>query len=293
MRCIFCKQDSSASKSIEHIIPESLGNTTSVLPKGVVCDKCNNYFARKVEQPFLESTEIKSLRFREAIPNKKGFVPPINGILNQEIPVKVYNPLPGVPLFSCGGDMIFAIDSEYYDALKNIQTGNIYAPAFVDEMIPESSAIISRFVAKIALESLAERFYKHEGGLDYLIDDSAFDPIRHYARVGGKAVWPYHIRRIYNMDKQWADNAGAFYQVVHESDFLVIPADEHVDLCNDNPVLVYPYFVLALFGLEFVINIGDSGADSLSIYQSWLKEHDNISPLYNEKNRGVDMSAKN
>ena len=26
MRCIFCKQDSSISRTIEHIIPESLGN---------------------------------------------------------------------------------------------------------------------------------------------------------------------------------------------------------------------------------------------------------------------------
>jgi hypothetical protein len=55
MRCIFCKNDSSNSKSVEHIIPESLGNTTRTLPKGVVCDTCNNYFARKVEKPFLEA----------------------------------------------------------------------------------------------------------------------------------------------------------------------------------------------------------------------------------------------
>ncbi len=78
MRCLFCKQDSSASKSVEHIIPESLGNTTSVLPKGIVCDKCNNYFSRKIEQPFLESPAIKTLRFQEAIPNKRGKVPPVD-----------------------------------------------------------------------------------------------------------------------------------------------------------------------------------------------------------------------
>ena len=49
MRCLFCKQDSSNTKSVEHIIPESLGNKTLILPRGYVCDKCNNYFAIKVE----------------------------------------------------------------------------------------------------------------------------------------------------------------------------------------------------------------------------------------------------
>ena len=71
MRCLFCKQDSSNTKSVEHIIPESLGNKTLILPRGYVCDKCNNYFAIKVEKPFMELPEIRQLRFQELIPNKK------------------------------------------------------------------------------------------------------------------------------------------------------------------------------------------------------------------------------
>lgn len=54
MRCFFCKEDSSSSKSIEHIVPESIGNKAFTLPCGYVCDKCNNYLAREVEKPFLE-----------------------------------------------------------------------------------------------------------------------------------------------------------------------------------------------------------------------------------------------
>lgn len=38
--CIFCNQDSTESKSIEHIIPESLGKDELILDKGIVCDKC-------------------------------------------------------------------------------------------------------------------------------------------------------------------------------------------------------------------------------------------------------------
>jgi hypothetical protein len=64
MRCIFCKQDRSESRSVEHILPESHGNSKRMLPKGVVCDGRNNYFAESVEQPFLESDAVKVMRFK-------------------------------------------------------------------------------------------------------------------------------------------------------------------------------------------------------------------------------------
>jgi hypothetical protein len=67
MRCIFCKQDSKDSKTIEHIIPESLGNKDHILLSGVVCDKCNNYFGLKVEKPLLETDYFKQARFRNSI----------------------------------------------------------------------------------------------------------------------------------------------------------------------------------------------------------------------------------
>lgn len=37
------------TKSEEHIIPKSLGNEKFVLPKGTICDKCNNYFALNMD----------------------------------------------------------------------------------------------------------------------------------------------------------------------------------------------------------------------------------------------------
>src|SRR5215217_7224004 len=89
MRCIFCKADSSASHSIEHIIPESLGNTRFVLPRGIVCDCCNNYFARKVEAPFLTSPALRYLRFHEELGNKRGRVPSVEGLILPNIPVRV------------------------------------------------------------------------------------------------------------------------------------------------------------------------------------------------------------
>lgn len=81
MRCIFCKKDGTTSVSKEHIIPESLGNTLHTLPLGVVCDTCNDYFAREVEKPFLESEPVRSLRFEQAIINKRGKIPTLTGVI--------------------------------------------------------------------------------------------------------------------------------------------------------------------------------------------------------------------
>ena len=44
-KCIFCKESGDIFHTIEHIVPESLGNTEDILHKGV-CDKCQNYFGR-------------------------------------------------------------------------------------------------------------------------------------------------------------------------------------------------------------------------------------------------------
>jgi hypothetical protein len=90
MRCIFCKSDASSSTSREHIIPESLWNTKQVLPAGVVCDKCNNYFSREVEKPFLQSPAISALRFHEALPSKRGIIPPMLGLIQPDIPAACY-----------------------------------------------------------------------------------------------------------------------------------------------------------------------------------------------------------
>lgn len=76
MRCIFCKTESAGTRSIEHVIPESLGNTDHVLPVGLVCDGCNQYFGTKIEQPLLSSPIIRHLRRDMTIVNKRGRLPP-------------------------------------------------------------------------------------------------------------------------------------------------------------------------------------------------------------------------
>ena len=283
MRCLFCKQDSSNSKSVEHIIPESLGNTTSVLPKGVICDKCNNYFARKVEQPFMESIDILTLRFRESIPNKRGIVPPMKGFSYGGIPVKVYNPFPSAPFF-VRKEKIIAIDAAPADISKILQHGRIITPAFVDDVIPLNTKTISRFIAKVAFESLAKKLIEQTGGLDYLIDESIYEPIRNYVRIGNTENWPCNIRRLYDMDKIWQNVDGEDYQILHESDFLFIPVNENTNNLNNGYIQGHLYFIFVLLGLEFTINIANSESDGLDPYMNWLKENKNICPLYIGRN---------
>jgi hypothetical protein len=75
MRCIFCRCRSDNAKSVEHIVPESLGNTRHTLPKGAICDQCNNYFARKIEHPVLSHRSFRNLRAWNGIRSKKGRTP--------------------------------------------------------------------------------------------------------------------------------------------------------------------------------------------------------------------------
>jgi hypothetical protein len=53
--CIICLTNDHPP-SVEHIVPRALGNIHYILPKGVVCQRCNNRFA-KSENAVLNSTE--------------------------------------------------------------------------------------------------------------------------------------------------------------------------------------------------------------------------------------------
>lgn len=81
MRYLFCKADSSGSRSVEHGIPEALGNRSFVLPREVVCDRCNNYFAVKLEKPLLDEGWLFTLRARQGVPTKRGRLMPVSGRL--------------------------------------------------------------------------------------------------------------------------------------------------------------------------------------------------------------------
>ena len=259
MRCIFCKSDADSSRSREHIIPESLWNVSHVLPPGIVCDKCNNYFSREVEKPFLESPAILALRFQEALPSKRGIIPPIAGMV-----------LPNIPAYVCRhteGQFIgsITIPEQFVPAFMQKSEGRLVFPV---GGAPPQGKILSRFLAKIAMEAMAQRLLEFPAMLEQLATDTQTDAIRNHVRRGEIDLWPVHVRRIYDADARVVYGQPQLEQTVHEFDFL---QTEQLEL----------YFVLALFGIEMTINMGGPMIEG---YIDWLQKHDGVSPLYYGKN---------
>ena len=75
--CIFCRQHDGGFTSVEHVLPESLGNIELVLPRGVVCDRCNTLGSR-YEQDLLLFPPIALYKVIQGQVNKKGRRPSLN-----------------------------------------------------------------------------------------------------------------------------------------------------------------------------------------------------------------------
>lgn len=261
MRCIFCRRDSTSSRSREHIVPESLGNTSLVLPKGVVCDNCNNYFSREVEKPFLDSDAIRVLRFHQGLESKKGRVPSLTGLITPGVPVIVTR-------FPRRNYTAVDVPTEALELVTRSESGSLILPT--GGPAPDVQ-VVSRFMAKVALEAMAARVVGHSGGQDYLCDEHQLDHLRNHARHGRVARWPVHTRRIYAANAKTSLPDGQPEQVLHESDFLATSWGEW-------------FFVLAIFGLEFAINLGEPEIEG---YERWLRENNEASPLYRADKLGL------
>lgn len=257
MRCIFCKESSTNSKSKEHIIPESLGNKDLVLRPGIVCDNCNQYFAIKIEKPMLEMNYFKNLRFRNDIKSKKG--------KNISYPTLFLGKKGGWNNMYRDGNSIWfeGDDSNIINLLKGSKSGSFM---FEEIDMPEPNNIhISRFLAKTALESFALKAGVNKKHLNEVINLKDLDPLREYARFGKGEQWLYNQRRIYSEETRFRDPVfhPEPYELLHELDFLIIEPG------------IY-YFVLVIMGVEYVINCG---ASELNLFHNWLVKNKNESPI--------------
>lgn len=235
MRCIFCKKVSTSSRSVEHIIPESLANLEHVLPPGVVCDKCNNYIAREVEKPLLDSCYFREKRFHSCLPNKEKRIPPIDGIHLQslthiQLTKSIDDPTTSI---SVAPD---ADESKWIKSLQALESGTLIIPIAKKP----DDYVISRFVAKVGLEVLAHRVLNVEGAINEIVDQPQLDQLRDFVRQGSPGnPWPYSSRAIYPPHFQFRD-ASETFEVLHEFDILVTEKSEY-------------YIVLAIFGDEYAL----------------------------------------
>lgn len=263
MNCIFCKQNSDSSKSIEHIIPESLGNKSHTLSVGIVCDKCNNYFATKIEKEVLEQPYFKSLRHRNIIRSKKNKLPTQSAFLIHESQRKSIE----IEDSSSTSIQVVVEDQKLLELINLGKINKLYVPIIP---FPDKKDIsISRLIGKIALEALADRVKSVENWNDEFITHEGLDDLRHYVRYGKGEFWPYKTRKVYEENSNISEKNGeteVLTQTIHEYDFLYIEKK-------------YLHFICIILGIEYCINIGDRPLDK---YEEWLKANNFESPLSDE-----------
>ena len=171
------------------------------------------------------------------------------------------------------GKLDFSFKPEDFDKLQEYlsttKKGMIAIPV---SGTPPHNHHLSRFLAKMALEALAVRWLKNDGWNEYIVGHEQLYVIRNFARCPKRnEVWEYSKRRIYDEDSPQKTIGGVKYQVLNEWDILVTGDIDDSEF----------YFVLAIFGMEYAINLGGNSIDG---YKAWLENNDNVSPLYLEKN---------
>lgn len=94
-RCIFCLATDNAP-SLEHVVPAGLGKHLDiVLPRGAVCEPCNNYLGRQVDEALVHLLEVQLIRGLHRVPDRRGrlmgSIPLKNGKISfpDDFPMKI------------------------------------------------------------------------------------------------------------------------------------------------------------------------------------------------------------
>jgi len=194
--CLFCKSEGPYS-SVEHIIPESLGNDDLILEREV-CDPCNSYFGQEVEQYVLEKSPLAFWRSFLRIRTKQGKEPSVN--MSQ--PNEQKGVFPAVHPdhddvgFTSHKDTSVSVDVHDAEVVKEILEDE--KSEFRIVMTPKMLQMLGRFLCKVGLELLC-----FEDPIR--ARSSKFDAARRYAREGNQSkLWPifhYSSEEISNLKK--------------------------------------------------------------------------------------------
>lgn len=291
MKCIFCGLSSDNSASVEHIVPESLGNKSTILPKGVVCDNCNNYFAIKIENELLNYPYFRSVRQRNFIISKKGnfvsdrvfFPGSETGWANVRYHKSMYRN---------GKNIIqLSFDNPSEEILKYISQNKEKRLFSILYSEPEhDNIIVSRFLAKCAIEYLAKSVMIAEGWYNFVRNDNFMSLIK-YARYGEGKFWPYSQRRVYGEGTGFLNTLkNETYEILNEMDFFIL--DENLnriqDCSNSEGFTAEIYFVLTIMGIEYAINLGGR---EIHRYKEWYQKNNYKSPL--ERDYEINQGSSN
>jgi len=239
MKCFFCRCDSSDSKSVEHIIPESLGNRKYILGKGIVCDKCNNYFAREIEGPVQAYGDLKRLVSVEDIWSKKGKRRSTSVLLGGEecqLDVIKHN----------GEETILlGISPELVSKLYQGKFPDLAIMSGIDFYKYKDDYLFSRFLCKIAIEFLVYSFIKigKYDEVEALVTNEVYNKIINFVRIGNREK------------KAWCVSAKVLkpYKLFEYNKKIKIKC--YFEYLNENKII----FNFDFFGTRFSLNIIDNG----------------------------------
>jgi len=77
-KCIYCLSETGTFNSEEHILPETLAGDNIFLPKGMVCDACNNGISSQLDEALINFEPIAFLRVQFTPYTKTGKFPKAN-----------------------------------------------------------------------------------------------------------------------------------------------------------------------------------------------------------------------
>lgn len=280
MICIFCHKDSSLSKSVEHIIPESLGNKYYYLTKGYVCDECNHYFAIKIEKSLLSQPYFVSLRHRNEILTKKG------KLVKQQMFFPEASKYTEVTMQTTNKGIVCSFDNEeLYKTIKEKGIHTMIGPYIPEPEYPNN--IVSRFLAKCAYEYFLYNMGEDKYDIcvtEFLGKESdILRELREYARYGKGMYWQYNQRRIYSEGDLFNNKSEDInYEILHEMIFCTKEYNKH----SNGMIEAEIYYVLVISGIEYAICISDP---DISEYRNWLDLNVGHSPLEDKTERRLPI----
>jgi hypothetical protein len=139
---------------------------------------------------------------------------------------------------------------------------------------------MSRFLAKMALEAIFQRFSL--GSLEEALKLTGlehYDNIRKWARLGDNLdKWPYHYRQYFPEETLMRHpKTNNWVQFGYAYDLLLTDFPE-------------TYFIWSYYGHEFAINIG---GPAIKGYELWLQGNNNVSFLIEKRGRKIIKELNN
>ncbi len=170
--CMFCLRGDGRFRSREHVLPESLGNTTTLLEAGVVCDRCNNGPLSVCDSALVACPPIALLRATQFIRNKKN-----------RLPRAEFGDAGIYPLETDGSDVYLRVSDE--TAVRHPQDG-MFQVELVAQWATGRWQLVSRALLKAGLEMLA-----FDNGKEHVMDER-FDGLRTAVLDGRFSGWVAH-----------------------------------------------------------------------------------------------------